>query len=303
MERRQLGNTGLEVTVVGFGAMTIGGAFGPVDDAESMAALHAAVDAGMNFIDTSNAYGEGRSETLIGKFLAERDDRDDILVFTKGGNNMVTRVRDFTPDYITSCLEGSLRRLGRQPIDLYMLHNPSVDNMIAEDSYEVLERAREAGRIRHWGVSVNTVPECELAISQDRAASLQMEYNMLNRKAAAAFDAARAAGAGVISRVPLNRGFLSGRFDPSSTFGDDDTRKRSLTPEYLAAHQAEVDAIRATASDLGITPAALALRFCVSNPSVSCVIPGIRTATQARENAAASERLPADVLEALPGGD
>ncbi|MCP5152052.1 MAG: aldo/keto reductase [Ectothiorhodospiraceae bacterium] len=299
MDTRKFGNTGLEVTRIGFGAMTIGGAFGPVDDTESTQALHAAIDAGMNFIDTSNAYGEGRSETLIGQFLRSRPDRDRILVFTKGGNNMVTRVRNFEPDYIASCLEGSLSRLGRDTIDFYMLHNPSVDNMAAEDSYAVLEKAKSDGKIRHWGVSVNTVAECELAVSQGRVAAMQMEYNILNQSAGATFSSAHAAGLGVISRVPLNRGFLSGRFDETVQWTDDDTRKRSLTPENIRKHQGQLDLVRSIAAEMGISPAALAIRFCASNPDVSCVIPGVRTASQARQNAAAWEPLPEDVMARL----
>ena len=110
MEKRTLGRTGLEVSVIGFGAMTIGGIFGPVDDAVSNQALHAAVDAGINFIDTSDAYGAGHSERVIGAFLKERADRQQIIVCTKGGNNMVTGARTFTPDYIRNCVEGSLQR-------------------------------------------------------------------------------------------------------------------------------------------------------------------------------------------------
>jgi aryl-alcohol dehydrogenase-like predicted oxidoreductase len=299
METRPLGDTGLEVSIIGFGAMTIGGAFGPVDDTESLRALHAAVDAGMNFIDTSNAYGEGRSERLIGGFLKERADRDRILVFTKGGNNMVTRVRNFDPGYIAECLEGSLTRLGREPIDLYMLHNPSVDNMSAEDSYALLEQAKSDGKIRHWGVSVNTVPECDLAVSQGRAATLQMEYNVINQSADDAFAAAKSAGVGVISRVPLNRGYLSGRFDESSQFADDDTRKRSLTPENLRKLKGELDMVKVAAAELGVSPAELAIRFCASNPNVSCVIPGVRTPAQAEQNAAAAQPLPSEVMEKL----
>lgn len=299
METRTLGKTGLEVTVIGFGGMTIGGAFGPVDDAQSMRALHAAVDAGMNFIDTSNAYGEGRSETLIGRFLREREDRDAILVFTKGGNNMVTRVRNFEPGYIGECLDGSLERLGREPIDLYMLHNPSVDNMSAEDSYALLEKAKSDGKIRHWGVSINTLPECELAVSQGRAATLQMEYNVVNQSAAGAFEAARSAAVGVISRVPLHRGYLSGRFDASTRFGEDDTRRRSLTPENLVALEGRLDAIKSVAGELDVSPAELAIRFCVSNPHVSCVIPGVRTVEQAKQNAASAKPLPAGIMKKL----
>lgn len=298
MDKRSFGNTGLEVSVVGFGAMTIGGAFGEVDDDESMAALHAAIDSGMNFIDTSNAYGEGHSETLIGQFLAERADRDDILVFSKGGNNMVTRQRNFDPDYIAKCLDESVARLGRT-IDFYMLHNPNVDNMSAQDSYEVLERAQQAGKIRHWGVSVNNLAECELAVSQGRAAGLQMEYNVINQVAEPAFEQASAVGVAVIARVPLGRGFLSGRFSVDHQFGEGDSRSRNLTPENMRKFQGKLNLVTEQADSLGISPAALALRFCVSNPHVSCVIPGIRTAAQARDNGAACEPLPDDVMQRL----
>jgi aryl-alcohol dehydrogenase-like predicted oxidoreductase len=299
MLKRQLGSTGLEVSVVGFGAMTIGGAFGSVDDAESLQALHAAIDAGMNFIDTSNAYGEGRSESLIGEFLKSRADARDILIFSKGGNNMVTRVRNFSPDYISECLEGSLSRLGVDTIDLYMLHNPSVDNMSAEDSYAVLDKAKADGKIRHWGVSVNSAAECDFACLQGRVAGFQMEYNILNQSAAAAFDNAAKAGLAVISRVPLNRGFLSGRFSPEATFSDDDTRKRSLTPEYLASHAQKLQALRVIADEAGISVAELAVRFCASNPAASCVIPGVRTVAQAHANAGAGAPLSDDVLAAV----
>lgn len=303
MEKRKLGNTGLEVTVVGFGAMTIGGAFGPVDDAQSTAALHAAIDSGMNFIDTSNAYGEGRSESLIGDFLKSRSDRDDILIITKGGNNMVTRTRNFEANYIAQCLEESLQRLGRETIDLYLLHNPSVDNMQALDSYAILDKAKADGKIRHWGVSVNTVEECEFAAAQNRPSALQMEYNVMNQSASGAFAAAQAAGLGVISRVPLGRGFLSGSIDESKQFSDDDSRKRSLTPENIRKFQVHLNKVKQLAGELGVSPAELAVRFCVSNPNVSCVIPGVRTAEQAKQNAASAEPLPAEVLAQLAQAD
>ncbi|HEX2276261.1 MAG TPA: aldo/keto reductase, partial [Candidatus Tectomicrobia bacterium] len=152
METRTLGRTGLQVPVVGFGSMTIGGIFGPVDDAVSIQALHAAIDAGMRFIDTSDAYGAGHSERVIGRFLRERPDRDQIIICTKGGNNMVTGARNFTPEYIRGCVEGSLQRLGIEAIDLYLLHNPSVQNLKAGDSFELLEKYKAEGKIKHWGV-------------------------------------------------------------------------------------------------------------------------------------------------------
>lgn len=299
MERRTLGRTGLEVTVIGFGAMTIGGAFGPVDDEESSRALHVAIDAGMNFIDTSDAYGAGHSETVIGKFLAERSDRGDILVFTKGGNDMTTGRRNFTPDHIGACLEGSLKRLGVDAIDYYQLHNPNVENMAAEDSYALLDQARDDGKIKHWGVSVNTVEECDLAVEQNKPATLQMEYNVISQEAAPAFARAKAANVGVISRVPMKRGFLSGRIDEAFEFAEGDRRKNILSPENIQKFQGQLNRVREVAENLGISPAQAAIRFCVSNENVSCVIPGIRTPEQAAQNAACGDPLPAEAVKRM----
>lgn len=299
METRTLGRTGLQVPVVGFGSMTIGGIFGPVDDAVSIQALHAAIDAGMRFIDTSDAYGAGRSERVIGRFLQERPDRDQIIICTKGGNNMVTGARNFAPEYIRGCVEGSLQRLGVEAIDLYLLHNPSVQNLKAGDSFELLEKYQAEGRIKHWGVSLNTLEECELAVASGQPAVLQMEYNLLDQEADGVFAKARAAGVGVISRVPLKRGLLSGRIDEQTHFVEGDRRRNILAPDKLPAMVARVKRIAEVVSDYGRPLAEVAVRFCVSNPNVSLTIPGIRTPEQARANAAASEPLPADVLQKL----
>lgn len=300
MEKRILGRTGLKVSVVGFGAIPIGGFFGPVDDAESIRALHAAVDGGMNYIDTSDAYGlEFRAEIVIGKFLKERSDRKDILICTKGGNNMVTGKRNFSPDYIRGCLEGSLKRLGLEAVDLYLLHNPNVDDMKNELSFELLDKYKAEGKIKHWGVSVNTLPECELAVSIGRPEAMQMEYNILEQGPEQVFAKAKAAGVGVISRVPLKRGFLSGRFDETYQFSADDRRSRILSPENMRKYQARLDKLREVAKELGRSPAEVAIRFCVSNPNVSTVLPGIRTPQQAKEDAAAWQTLPPEALKKL----
>jgi aryl-alcohol dehydrogenase-like predicted oxidoreductase len=264
-----------------------------------MQALHAAIDAGMNFIDTSNAYGAGHSEQLIGRFLKERSDRDRIILCTKGGNNMETGVRNFAPDYIRDCVEGSLERLGVEAIDLYLLHNPTVANLKAEDSFEVLETCKAQGKIKHWGVSVNTLPECELAIDGGKAAVMQMEYNILEQAPAEVFAQAHEAGVGVISRVPLKRGLLSGRFDEHWTFDESDRRRRILSPEKLPELVAWVRKLEDAVAELGRPLAEVAVRFCVSNPHVAVTIPGIRTPAQARANAAACEPLPAEILDKL----
>jgi len=299
MDKRTLGRTGLQVAVVGFGSMPIGGIYGPVDDAVSTKALHAAIDAGVNFIDTSDAYGAGHSERVIGTFLKERPDRDQIIVCTKGGNNMITGSRNFTPDYIRGCVEGSLQRLGIDAIDVYLLHNPTLQNMQARDSFDVLETYKAQGKIKHWGVSVNTLPECEYVITSGELAVMQMEYNLLTQGAADVFARAHAAGVGVISRVPLVRGLLSGRIDEHATFVEGDRRRQILASDKLPAMMTKVRQITDIAAPSGLSLVEVAMRFCVSNPHAAVTIPGIRTPEQAKANAAACEPLPAAMLDKL----
>src|SRR5262245_50719047 len=299
MEKRTLGRTGLNVAAVGFGALPMGGFYGPVDDAVSMKALHAAIDAGINFIDTSDAYGAGHSERVVGAFLKERADRDQILICTKGGNNMITGVRNFTPDYIRGCVEGSLQRLGIAAIDLYLLHNPTLENMQARDSFDVIETYKAQGKIKHWGVSVNTLPECEYVVSSGVPAVMQMEYNLLDQSAADVFARAHAAGIGVISRVPLVRGLLSGRIDEHATFVEGDRRQQFFAPNRLSSMLPKVRHIQDIIAASSLSLVEVAMRFCVSNPHATVTIPGIRTPEQARANAAACEPLPAAVLGKL----
>lgn len=299
MDIRTLGRTGLQVPVVGFGSMAIGGIFGPVDDAVSIQALHAAVDSGMRCIDTSDAYGAGHSERVIGQFLRQRPDREQIIICTKGGNNMVTGARNFTPDYIRGCLEGSLERLGIEAIDVYLLHNPAVQNLKSRDSYELLEQFKREGKIKHWGVSLNTLEECELAIASGEPAVMQMEYNLLEQDAAGVFAKAHAAGIGVISRVPLKRGLLTGRIDEHTEFVDGDRRRNILAADKLPSMVARVKHIADVVADYGRPLAEVSVRFCVSNPDVSITIPGVRTPEQARANAAAGTPLPPQVLQKL----
>jgi aryl-alcohol dehydrogenase-like predicted oxidoreductase len=299
MQKRILGRTGLEVSVISFGAMTIGGAFGAVDDKESIRALHTAVDKGINFIDTSDAYGAGHSEEVIGKFIKERADREQILICTKGGNNMVLRQLNFTPEYIQNCVESSLKRLGVEAFDLYLLHNPKVENINNGDSFNLLDDFVAQGKIKHWGVSLNTVEECEVAVANGRLAVFQMEYNLLGRDAEAAFKKAKSADVGVVSRVPLKRGFLTGRFPVEHQFADGDVRSRVLTQENMIRFQEKLDKLTEISKQTGISTTEQAIRFCVSNPDVTTVTMGIRTPQQAEQNAACSQALPADVMDKL----
>ena len=171
--------------------------------------------------------------------------------------------------------------------------------MAAEDSYALLEKAKDDGKIKHWGVSVNTVEECNLAVEQDKPSTMQMEYNVISQEAAPAFARAKAADVGVISRVPMKRGFLSGRIDEAFEFAEGDRRKDILSPENIRKFQDQLNRVREVAENLGISPAQAAIRFCVSNENVSCVIPGIRTPEQSAQNAACGESLPAEAVRRM----
>ena len=158
MQYRTLGRTGLRVSVIGLGTMVHAGHFGPMKDSESLGAIDAALELGVNFIDTSDAYGAGYSETLLGNALKGR--RDKVILATKGGNVMVgpdRGKRNFAPAYIGRVLEESLKRLQTDHVDLYQLHNPTVDVIEHGEVWEVLERAKKEGKIRHYGVSINTI--------------------------------------------------------------------------------------------------------------------------------------------------
>ncbi len=295
MEYRTLGRTRLRVSDVGFGAMTIGGeAFGPTDDAESLRALNHALDLGMNFIDTADAYGRGHSEELIAQVLRTR--RHEVVLATKGGNQYTVRqgLRNFDPAYIAGALEQSLRRLQIDAIDLYQLHNPSAEVMRRGEIFELLDRFKREGKIRYYGVSLETAADGIVAIETGKPDTLQVVYNVLHQDPEAElFPLAMRRNVGIIARVPLERGLLSGRFTGPESFAKGDFRARLLSGRDASDLQQAVEKIGfAVAGDVP-NLAQAALRFVLSHPAVSSVIPGIRTVRQVDDNAAASgKRLP-----------
>lgn len=303
MEYRVLGKTGLRVSAVGFGGMPVGGIFGAVDDKDSVRALCAALDAGITFLDTSNAYGEGKSEAVMARALREwRGDKSKVVLTTKGGNDMRTGKRNFEVNYIAECLEGSLKRLGVDSIDLYQLHNPAAQDLGSEPLFELLERRRKEGKIKHIGVSINTPEEAVLAAKHPHVEAIQVEYNLLERwPEEECFPLAQKNNIGIIARVPYKRGLLTGKFAPDVTFAEDDRRGRMFKPEDKQKIFALVDRLRQVAGKGGLGLAEAALRFCLSHPAVASSIPGIRTAEQARQNAAWGAPLPGDVLGQLRG--
>lgn len=298
MQYRTLGRTGLRVSDVGFGAMTIGGEiFGATDDQESLRALHRALDLGMNFIDTADAYGRGHSEELLGQLLKTR--RKEVVLATKGGNQFTVRqgLRNFDPDYITSALEASLQRLQIDTIDLYQLHNPSPEVMRQGDIFERLDRCKREGKIRFYGVSLEKTEDGLVAIETGKPDTLQVVYNILHQDPEEKlFPLAQKENIGILARVPLERGVLSGRFKKREEFVEKDWRRGVFPDEGLTQTHAAVAKLGFLVKGDVPNLAQAALRFILSHPAVSTVIPGIRTVRQVEDNIVVSGKV-------LPGAD
>ena len=302
MKYKTLGKTGLRVSTVGLGTMVHAGHFGPMKDSESLSAIETALDLGVNFIDTSDAYGAGYSETLLGNALKGK--RDKVIIATKGGNVMVgpnKGKRIFEPDYISGVLDDSLKRLQIDYIDLYQLHNPTIDVIEKGAVWEVLERAKQAGKIRHYGVSINTMEEGVAAVKNGRAETIQVEYNLLAQEPAETiFPLAEQANVGIIARVPLKRGILTGKLTPAdeSRFQGEDVRARSFKGEAFAKELAKAAQLDFLVHGPVKTMVQAAIAFCVAHPAVSVVIPGARNQQQMRENAAGADiEIPPDDLK------
>jgi aryl-alcohol dehydrogenase-like predicted oxidoreductase len=293
MRYRTLGKTGLRVSVVGLGTMVHAGHFGPMRDEESLGAIDAALDLGVNFIDTSDAYGAGYSETLLGQALKGR--RDKVVIATKGGNVMTgpdRGKRNFAPAYIDNVLHESLKRLQTDYIDLYQLHNPTVDVIEKGDVWEVLERRKKEGKIRHYGVSINTMEEGVAAVREGRSATIQVEYSLLVQEPAEAFfPSAQAANIGIIARVPLKRGILTGKMIAAdeTRFQGEDVRARSFKGEAFRKELAKAEQLRFLVHGPVQSMVQAAIAFCIAHPAVTLTIPGARNAAQMRENAAGAD--------------
>ena len=302
MQYRTLGRTGLRVSVIGLGTMVHAGHFGPMEDSESLSAINTALDLGVNFIDTSDAYGAGYSETLLGR--AFKGKRDKVILATKGGNVMVgpdRGKRKFTADYIGGVLDESLQRLQTDWIDLYQLHNPTVEVIERGEVWEVLERAKKDGKIRHYGVSINTVDEGMAAVKTGRPDTIQAEYNLLMQEPAETFfPLAQRANIGIIARVPLRRGILTGKMtlEDQKRFHGEDVRARGFAGDLFGKELEKAERLRFLVHGPVKSLGQAALAFCLSHPAVSVTIPGARNDRQMRENAAAAElTIPPDELQ------
>lgn len=311
MQYRTLGNTGIRISEIGFGAWAIGGAaeasgtplgWGRTNDDESLAAIRRARDLGVNFFDTADSYGFGRSESLLGIVLSRQ--RQNVVIATKVG---VMRMgdgslkKDFSREHIFHAVDGSLKRLRTDYIDLYQAHNPTLDQLRREEIQEAMARLQEIGKIRYWGVSISTVEEGTEIINRGWGNALQVLYNALNQEPAfSLFPLAKQKGYGIVARVPLASGLLTGKFRPDSTFAGDDVRQNFLTAKRLEEVSPRVDEIRSLVGGAAKTLTDAALQFVLADDAVSATIPGSRNARQVEMNVAAADgRLPVEVVERL----
>ena len=303
MEYRPLGRTGMKVSAVSFGAWAIGGTWGPVDDEESMRALHAAIDAGTNFIDTADVYGDGRSERLVARLRRERKG-ETIHVATKAGRRLPTQTPEgYSRENLAAWVERSLKNLEMEAVDLLQLHCPHPDVYDRPEVFGILDDMVVAGKVRHYGVSVETVDEAHRALRHPRVETVQIIFNMLRLKPAEElFAQAWNRHVGILARVPLASGLLTGKLTKASTFASDDHRSFNRNGEAFdkgetfsgVPYEVGLEAVERLRPlvPAGSTMSQLALKWTLMFEAVSCAIPGAKTPQQARDNAAAADLPP-----------
>jgi aryl-alcohol dehydrogenase-like predicted oxidoreductase len=300
MEQRTLGRTGRQVGVVGLGAWQLGADWGEVDEKDALRTLHAAVDSGVDFVDTADVYGDGRSERLVGRLLKERPG---LTVATKMGRRVPQVPEAYTLENFLAWNDRSRANLGVDTIDLVQLHCPPTPVYSTDAVYDALDELVDKGRIAAYGVSVETCEEALTAIARPGVATVQIILNAFRLKPLErVLPAAREAGVGIIARVPLASGLLSGRYDRNTVFGADDHRNFNRRGEAFdvgetfsgVEFETGLEAVRRLAPLVpeGATMAQFALRWILDRPGVSVVIPGARSPEQAAANAAAAELAP-----------
>jgi aryl-alcohol dehydrogenase-like predicted oxidoreductase len=308
MKVRRFGKTGLRVSEIGFGCWALGGhAYGPVRDKDSLEALAAAWDSGVNFFDTADTYGEGHSEELLGKFLKGKP-RDRLILATKCGwdfyapsqkpaslsqgspakLNHAGHKKNFDTGYIRFACEQSLKRFGTDVIDLFQLHNPSLELIRRGDLVSVLEGLKKEGKIRFIGVSVHTETEALAVLEDSRIQAIQIIFNLLDqRMAERIFPEAEKKGIGIIVREALASGLLSGKYAPAHEFPKDDHRRRWV-PEKREVDWQKIRLIQKMLRSGSQPLPKVALEFALAFEEVSTVIVGAKTRTQVLENVEAS---------------
>lgn len=303
MQSRKFGRTGRQVSEIGFGSWAIGAAWGEVNDDDAVAALHAALDAGVTFIDTADVYGDGRSEKLIARVMKERGGERPFIA-TKAGKRLPKQtVEGFSQQNLTEWVDRSLGNLQADTLDLVQLHCPLTDLYYHPEVFERLDRLVEQGKIRNYGVSVERVEEALKAMEYPGVVSVQIIFNAFRQRPAELFfDLAKKNDVAIIARVPLASGLLSGKFKADTRFEDTDHRKFNRNGEAFDVGEtfsgvpyevglAAVERIRPLVAG-DTTMAKFALRWILMFDAVTVVIPGARNPAQARSNAEAADLAP-----------
>lgn len=299
MNYRPLGRTGWNVSDISFGAWAVGGTWGPVDDAESLAAMHLAIDRGVNFIDTADVYGDGRSERLIRQLKSERS--EEIVVATKAGRRLNPHVAEgYTLENIEAFIDRSRENLGMETLDLVQLHCPPTSVYYNPELFEALDDLSQRGKIRYWGVSVEKVEEALKAIEYPTCQTVQIIYNIFRQRPASLFlREAERRKVGVLARLPLSSGMLSGKMKPDTSFAADDHRAfnrdgagfdkgETFSGVPYEVGLAAVEKIRPLLPE-GVSMAQLALRWILMDSGVTCAIPGAKRPDQVDSNCSASD--------------
>jgi len=307
LEYRPLGNSGIQVSAVSFGTWAIGSAWGHVDRDEALAGLRRAIDAGVNFFDTADIYGDGRSEELLREATQGRE--DEIYIATKFCRSLdIHDPETYSERTVRRLCEASLKRLGRERIDLYQVHCPPHEIIKQGDVFHVLDKLQQEGKIRMYGVSVETVDEGLTALKYPGVRALQVIFNVFRQKPLEKlFPKAHAQGVGILARLPLASGLLTGKFTKDTTFPPDDHRNYNRDGQHFNVGETFAglpfekgvelaDKLR-WIGDGRPSMAAAALRWILSFAAVSCVIPGFKNARQVEENLLALAARPFDEAE------
>ena len=299
MQYRTLGRTGWQVSTVSFGAWAIGADWGPVDDQESLATLHRAVDLGINFFDTADVYGDGRSERILAKLRQDRS--EEIIIATKAGRRLNPHVAaGYNRENLTAFVERSLKNLQVDALDLVQLHCPPTEVYYQPETFGVLDDLMQQGKIRHYGVSVEKVEEALKAIEYPNVKTVQIIFNIFRQRPAELFfREAQQKRVGILARVPLSSGLLAGKMSRDTQFPANDHRLYNRHGEAFDVGETfsgvdfetgleAVDQLRPLVP-AGLTMAQFALRWILMAEGVTCAIPGAKRIAQVEDNAAAAD--------------
>ncbi len=295
MNYRKFGNTDLIVSEVGFGAWGIGGpamvgdtaiGWGDVDDSTSLKALQKSYDLGINFYDTADFYGFGHSEELIGKVFGNSND---VVIATKVGHRVENNkiLLDYSKKHIIKSCDESLKRLKRNKIDYYQLHSAKLEHLQNGECIEAMEKLKSEGKISYWGISLNTFnpnPEAQFLMKRNLANGFQLVLNIINQRSLKLINDAEQAGYGIIARIPLQFGLLTGKFNKETRFNKNDHRYFRLEPKFLSELIDSLEDVWHFAEKYNVDKTIFTLSFILNHNGISTVIPGIKTPEQAEKN-------------------